>query len=131
MLPTWGPLPCVKTTSWPAATRSVRRDAVASIRRRWAAASDLKGELVPQSLRQEVADQRLALGPADIEGHRRDQVPRLLVLHEDVADLGAAAVRQDDVMAGRDEVREAGCGRLDPASLGRRVRGPARGQHRG
>src|SRR3989475_1180772 len=39
MLPTWGPLPCVKTTSWPAATRSVRRDAVASIRRRWAAAS--------------------------------------------------------------------------------------------
>src|SRR2546427_4084718 len=39
MLPTWGPLPCVKTTSWPAATGSVRRVAVASIRRRWAAAS--------------------------------------------------------------------------------------------
>src|SRR3989441_11615742 len=39
IFPPGGPSPGVKTTSGPAATRSVRRDAVASIRRRWAAAS--------------------------------------------------------------------------------------------
>src|SRR5438093_6244699 len=89
-----------------------------------------KGELVAKGLREEVPDQRLALRAAHVEGHRRDQVPRLLVFQEDVADLRAVAVRHDDVMSGRHEVRETGCGRLDPAALGRRVRGLARGLKR-
>src|SRR2546430_9008591 len=95
-------------------------------------ASDLSidfagGELVPESLLEEVANQRLALGAAHIERHRGDQVPRLLVLQEDVPHLRAVPVRQDDVMARRDKIREARCRRLDPAALGRRVRGFAAG----
>src|SRR5207245_6742956 len=88
------------------------------------------GEFVAKGLCKQVADQRLALRAAHVEGHRRDQVPRLLVLQEDVADLGAVAVRQDDVVARRHKVREARCGRLNAASLGRRVRGLTRGLER-
>src|SRR5438067_10281898 len=43
MLPTWGPFPCVRTTSWPSVRRSARRALVSSIRRRWAAASPPPG----------------------------------------------------------------------------------------
>src|SRR5438132_12500471 len=43
MLPTWGPFPCVRTTSWPSFRRSARRALVSSIRRRWAAASPPPG----------------------------------------------------------------------------------------
>jgi len=81
-------------------------------------------------LLEEVADQRLALGAAHVERHRGDQVPCLLVLEEDVPHLRPVPVRQDDVMARRDEIREARCRHLDPAALGRRVRGFARGLQR-
>src|SRR5256884_1819152 len=43
MLPTWGPFPCVRTTSWPSFRRSARRALVSSIRRRWATASPPPG----------------------------------------------------------------------------------------
>ena len=79
------------------------------------------GEFVPQSLREQVADLGLALRPAHVERHRGDDVARLFVLQQDVADLGTVPVRQDDVVAFFQEVGEARARLLDSTALGRRV----------
>src|SRR6266581_1279693 len=85
-------------------------------------------ELVPQRLREQVPDLRLALRAAAGEGHRGDEMAALLVLHEDVADLGPVAVRHDEVVARLDELRESRRRQLDAPALARRVRGLARGE---
>src|SRR6266581_4563647 len=87
-------------------------------------------ELVPQRLREQVPDLRLALRAADVEGHRGHEMAALLVLHEDVADLGPVAVRHDEVVARLDELRESRRRPLDAPPLARRVRGFARREER-
>ena len=52
------------------------------------------------------ADGGLRLGTAPVQRHGRHDVRGELVLDEQVADLGAVAVREHDVMAGRDEARD-------------------------
>ena len=94
-------------------------------------ALDLAGrELVAQRLRQDVADLRLALRAADVEGHCGDQVAGFLVLQEDVSDLRAVPVRQDDIVARLNKVREPRARRFDPSPLGRRIRGLTCGRER-
>src|SRR6266581_2677409 len=88
------------------------------------------GELVPERLREQVPDLRLALRAADIEGHRGHEMAGLLVLHEDVADLGPIAVRHDHVVPGLDELRETRRRPLDAPALARRIRGFACGEER-
>src|SRR6266540_1270271 len=87
-------------------------------------------ELVPQRLREEVPDLRLALRAADVERHRRNEMTRLLVLHEDVADLGPVAVRDDQVVPRLDELRETRRRPLNAPALARRIRGFARREER-
>ena len=79
------------------------------------------GEIVAQGLREQVADQGLALRAAHVERHRGDDVARLFVLQQDVADLRTVPVRQDDIVAFFQEVDEARAGLLDSTALGRRV----------
>src|SRR2546421_9034612 len=79
------------------------------------------GKFVPQGLREQVADLGLALRPAHVERHRGDDVARLFVLQQDVADLRTVTVRQDDVVAFLQEVGEARARLLDSTALGRRV----------
>ena len=63
---------------------------------------------------QQVADLPLALGPADVEGHRVHDARRRLLLQEDPAHLRAVAVGEDDLPAARRDICDA---------LGRRARG--------
>ena len=65
----------------------------------------------------------LGLRAAPVQGHRRHDRGGELVLDEQVADLRAVAVGEDDLVAGRDEVGDRLHGRRDRGALG--VRGGA------
>src|SRR5207245_10326015 len=85
---------------------------------------------VAQTLRKEVAELGLTFRVADIEGHRRDDVPTLFVLQQNVADLRPVPVGEDEIVARLDDLREARAGGLDPPSLTRGVRGLTGGLQR-
>ena len=55
--------------------------------------------------------------PHQSSGHRRHDCGGELVLDEQVADLRAVAVREDDLVAGRDEVGDVLHGRRDGGAL--------------
>ena len=57
------------------------------------------GEPVPEGLLDHVADLALGHGAEDDEGLRGDEVPCLILLYREVADLGSVAVRDGDLVA--------------------------------
>ena len=62
------------------------------------------GQRLVQRVEDQEADRALGLRTAPVQRHRRHDVRGELVLHQQVADLRAVAVGEDDVGAGRDEV---------------------------
>jgi len=60
-----------------------------------------------QGLLEHVADLALAHGAADVHRHRRHELGGDLLLDEEVADLGAVAVRHDDAVALGDHLGDA------------------------
>ena len=94
-------------------------------------------EGVVEGVEDREAEGALRLGAAPVERHRWDDVRGELVLHEEVADLGAVAVGDDELVTGRDEARcglhrdlDGGdLGRRGGAAVGRRHRVSAQGEH--
>ena len=74
-------------------------------------------QVVGQRLRRHVADLALALGAADVHRHRRHRLGGERVLDQQVADLGAVAVREHDPPAVLDELRDAAHGAVDVEQL--------------
>ena len=74
-------------------------------------------QVVDQRLLEHVADLALAFGAADVHGHRRDGLRGEGVLDQQVADLGAVAVREHDPPAVLDELRDAAHGAVDVDEL--------------
>ena len=70
-------------------------------------------ELVVEGLLEEVPDLGLGFRDAHVQGHRGHAMAGLLVLDQDVPDLGAVPVRYDEREPRLDEVREAGRGLRD------------------
>jgi hypothetical protein len=83
-----------------------------------------------ERVEEEEADRGLRLRAAPVERDRRDDVRRQLVLHEQVADLRAVAVGEDDLDPVGDQVGDGVHGGRDRALLGldrRRSVGPGHG----
>ena len=66
------------------------------------------------------ADGALGLGAIPVQGHGWDHVRGELVLDQQVADLGAVAVGDDDLVPGGDEIGHALHGAGDGGALGLR-----------
>ena len=74
-------------------------------------------QVVGQRLRRHVADLALAHRAADVHRHRRHRLGRQGVLDQQVADLGAVAVREHDAPAVLDQLRDAAHGAVDVEQL--------------
>ena len=88
------------------------------------------GEGGLEGVEQREADRPLRLGAAPVERDRRHDVRGELVLDEEVADLGPVAVRDDDLVAGGDELGEVVARDGDGVELGlgrRAAVGPGHG----